>query len=84
MEHVEELLLFRVAQHFKPFLLMLMDDWTKGARGLSPRFTDFGQNHAPVRGVGHSTYVRAALERVEQTRDRRSTDDEPIGDYIGR
>jgi hypothetical protein len=31
MENDEQLLLFRVAQHLKPFLLMLMDDWTKGA-----------------------------------------------------
>ena len=41
MQHVQELLLFRLTQYLKPFLLMLMDDGAKGARGLPPRCGDF-------------------------------------------
>jgi hypothetical protein len=84
MKSDQELLLLRLTQNFKPFPLMLVYDWAKSARGLPARFCDFNQNHASVRRVGQSPYIRLAFERVEQTRDSRSADDEPISDFIGR
>lgn len=79
MQRINEPQLVRLAQDFKPCLLMVMHNRTKILGHLLPGVCDCHQDHPLVRLVGHSLDVTPPFKRIDQASHRRPTDDELVG-----